>query len=158
MEESREVAARPVLISSSTDKLGAIEIRDLEEDDKVIRDTVPSESAGENYDGDRERTRARYDSALKVFDKALQLRKGKWKILEDPKFDIPCEDPSKQLRAQIDRMLGETKNQGCTDDLWSKGKTIMERAFVSLCPLTTNLLSIARSASQVALINPLLLI
>lgn len=93
--------------------------------------------------GDRRRTSLRYEASLQTFEMALQSQRTKGKRVDPPNFQIAGGDPIPSLRATIDKMLRERQPTKGEQDLWSKGKTIMEKVFTSLSPLTKSLLGIA---------------
>ena len=109
----------------------------------------PHNSVERTAFGDQGRTRLRYEASLKTFEKALESRRGKWKLFDLPKFDIVGGDPIPHLREQIDNTLCGMHHSEGDEDLWSRGKLILEKVFVSLIPLTKSLLHVAKTASSV---------
>lgn len=143
-----------VASSTSTEKHTSVETRSLE-GEKLNSETVgtgtiaSTERLGDTSYGDRQRTRLRYETSLKAFEKVLQPRRAKGEMLDFPNFETDGSDPVPHLRAQIDKMVSEKQNSKEKEGLWSKGKAIMEKVFISLSPFTKTLLEIAKAASAV---------
>ena len=88
--------------------------------------------------GDRQRTKARYQKAVKKLKESLKSAQADWKSFEIPDFEnIPEDDPVSQLREEIKNMLGvpgKSENK----------KGWIERGFTAMSPFAKNFLRIAK--------------
>ena len=98
--------------------------------------------------GDMERTRKRYQTAVLRLKQALELRPENWDGLDADGFsDITENDDTLTLRQAIENRLNHASNSNNT--MWSKGRKLFEQVFVVFFPLTRNILVVAKEAQAV---------
>ena len=98
-------------------------------------------------DRDRERTKDRYNESVQQLQESLSLSRVKWESIQLPEFEDISEnnDPIPQLRAQVEKALDMRKLE-----LAGKGRSIFERIFTVMSPVTKRILWTFKEGSSVA--------